>query len=1481
TSPTNIGLALLSVLSAVDLDLLPRRKAVTLLGHMLESMEALEKWNGHLYNWYDTATAAPLAPKYVSTVDSGNLCGCLIALREGLYEWGEDRLARRAEALSDAMDLAVLYDPDRKLFTIGYDVTAQAYTEGWYDLMASEARQASFLAVARGEVSPRHWRRLSRALVSYANYSGMASWTGTMFEYFMPALLLPVYKNSLLYESMAFCLYVQRSRTARKGVPWGISESAFYAFDGALNYQYKAHGVQRLGLKRGLDSELVVSPYSSFLALTVAPAAASANLRRLRGLGMEGKYGLYEAADYTAGRLAGERPFEPVRCFMAHHLGMSLVSINNALNDNIMQRRFMRDRDMLAYRELLQEKVPVGAVTLKSPASEVPEKPKRAAAPSFVRTGSWREGEARAIHLVSNGAYTVQCDAAGESLSRMGTTTLAKSLTALAAGADGTGTPARFSHQFSNHAVWQSEGEGLTLTQTLRVPERENGEIREFELTWRGEGTWRGELACYLEPILAPIQDYEAHPAFSKLFLESAYTGDGVLFTRRPRRGDGSAALAVLWDAVSAQFDTSREIALGRGGVRALGRALGRGARSTAGTVLDPCLLARFPLTLLPGETRRVRLVLAADGRGEDAVETALRLLRLPQGGEETRLDRLLAACRMGGEEALLAFRLLDDLVHARQAGRQAAPAAFWPYGVSGDFPVAVRAVAERAQAEEALVWLRCHQLLTRCGFAFDLVFLLSEGGDYRRPVRDALQSALKEMEWGQKVGEKGGVHLLDGATPLWDLAAVRLGERRAPEPPEPRVPGLPFVLEDGVPLWETSPDGAFVFHTGPRLPPLSWSQMLCNEAFGWFVDETGGGHLWLGNAREDPLTPWSNDPLAIGGPEFFFLCAEGKKVSLFADADGLPCKVTYLPGCARWEKTWGGRTITTTAFVPMEEHARYLMLSIEGGGGTILHTVGEKGETRYEVERTAVLRTVPDDRGQGIRTELLPPDKAAAARPVLNRTVMAWNRQVSALKIYTPNQRMDDYINGWALYQVIACRLFGRTSRYQNGGAYGFRDQLQDVCTLIPTRPQLAAEQILRACARQFEEGDVQHWWHPPAGKGVRTRISDDLLWLPYTLCEYLETYWDETLLQKQVPYITSAPLGPQEHERYETPAVSERSGTVYEHAVAAITCVLNRGTGAHGLALMGTGDWNDGMDLVGAGGKGESVWLTWFLSHVLHRFAALCRRLGDDARAGEYQQKAKDLSHAANEAWDGAWFLRGYYDNGETLGSHQDLYCQIDSIAQSFGTLSPYADEEKVAQGVRAAAARLFHRDCGVVQLFDPPFEAGERDPGYIRGYLPGVRENGGQYTHGAVWLAMALLKIGAVREGYEILDALIPAGHAPEVYKTEPYVLPADVYYNHIHAGRGGWSWYTGAAGWYYRVVVQELLGIRVTDGRLTLSPRLPADWPGYSAQWRTESFTLHLKAERGEGSGLTLDGQPCPEGVLLATCTGEHTLCFTFG
>ncbi|MGE4483528.1 MAG: glucoamylase family protein [Oscillospiraceae bacterium] len=1536
TSPTNIGLALISALAAYDLGVTTEHKALGVIENMLATIERLPKWNGHLYNWYDTRTLRTLRPEYVSTVDSGNFAGCLIALSEGLNEMGKDALAERVRDILRPMSFVPLFDNGRKLFYIGWDTEKNQPTEGWYDLLASEARQTSFIAIARGDVPRKHWRRLGRALVSVDRFAGVASWTGTMFEYLMPNLLLPCYRDSLIYESSKFCVYTQKKDAS--GIPWGTSESAFYAFDPALNYRYKAHGAEKLALKRGMESDTVISPYSSFLALSVDFQAAVKNLRRMREMGIEGRYGFYEAVDFTPSRQT-DGDFQVVRSYMSHHLGMSLISISNALCENAMQKRFMKNREMAAFSELLQERVPIGEVVLKKLPREIPEKPHMPDDDTL-----WSEAlegvdvsKPRCV-LLSNGAYSVLLSETGATESKFDGMALTRfkpdkmgktcgmSFLLKESGKVVSLLPAPY---FSGNARYKSEFFGkfgkisteldaVHASVTVTVPSDETGEYRYVEFSYSGENETEAELICFFEPVLCKKQEFEAHPAFSRLSLEMTLERDAVIIRRRSRTGGEWDVLCFACDR-DADFETSRERLFGRGDIV----NEWPDSDKTASYSPEAIVAARIPVRLRRGETVKIGFALTVAQTGEDAIESARRILRSPFERGKSRTDSTAQALGMSISDITCAYARLTDVIYSHNKPDVSAfegKKGLWRFGISCDVPIVSSEIEGEEDVPKALSLLREHIFLTENGAVYDLVLIISDGGDYRMPIRAAAVDFLRTVGREHTISIKGGVHLIDKTAENVKAieAASVSADKEYPERDTENLcqqgAGRLCGSSEGPLAYGFGEDGSFAFTVKGKLPEYAWSHILANDNYGYIATDAGTGHMWHLNSRENKINRWLGDALTTEGTERIKLHIGDKTASLFAAEDGFECKVTYGMGYAKWEKDFGRVKTSLTAFVPPDVPARILLIeaefaenadivyytdlvlgadenhvknietdftngvfsaknlsNTEFSGEVFTITGSETGasvpgrdyaEIAYPISQRLVIVT-----GCGDTEPLKTLTEWESASASLKKTADYWRSATGTLRIKTQEKHLDDYINGWALYQTLCCRIKARTSLYQCGGAYGFRDQLQDVSALIPVSPIEAKKQIIRAAAHQFEEGDVQHWWHPTsdnpfaADKGVRTKYSDDLLWLPYVLCEYCEKTGNTDICEIMVPYLSSPTLSADESERYEAPSRSDVFEKIIDHAVKAAKLVINRGLGAHGLLLIGSGDWNDGMNFVGAKGNGESVWLTWFASVVLKKLAALCERTGKSSEAAQFRADAERLRLSGSAAWDGGWFLRGYYDDGTKLGSAERDECQIDSVAQSFSAFAG-GDEESVKIALRSAYERLFDHETGIVKLFDPPFYAGEQRPGYIRGYGPGFRENGGQYTHAAVWLGLALFDAGMPGEGWDILHALLPQSHELSVYKKEPYVLAADVYTNPGNVGLGGWSWYTGAAGWYFRAITETVLGLHVRDGRLFVEPNLPPEWNGYEADRLIGDMVLHINVVRKSGYAgyeITVDGK----------------------
>lgn len=1418
TSPTNMGFALLSALGAHALGV-DSGRGLALAEQMLTTMEQLPRWNGHFYNWYHTCTLRPMPPLYVSTVDSGNCAAALLAAANALRGWGQGALAARAQALCDGMDFALLYDPQRRLMHIGIDTGSGKRSEGYYDLLESEARLTSYFAVARGDVPREHWRALSRAQVQHERYRGCVSWSGSVFEYLMPELFLPPQRDSLLWESAKFCLRVQRRRV-RAGQPWGVSESAYFALDSALSYRYKAHGCAALAMQTDMDRELVLSPYSAFLALAVAPRAAVRDLRRFAARGLLGQYGFREALDCTRARTGGGGQI--VHCVMAHHQGMSLLSACNALCGGQVQRWFLADPAMRAHMSLLSERLPLGAPALRRRPEAQRSKPRRRALPDYTVEGTGADAEAPRCALLSNGTYCLAVTEAGQSFARWHALSVcrrgtrsdpaAAPMVSLETGGvctpllPGTADAARW--RFTVRAAQFSTRHGsVTAVQTFTVPERVNGEVR--ALTLSSPDGIDGTVRLTFEAVLAPWEDYVNHPAFARLGFQSVLRRNALLLRRLGRGGKPETWLCAACDR---QADFCAEGAI-------------------PGWLRAGYVQVRVAVHTPPDTPWRVRFALGVGAHEDDAFAAAQRAL----------------------------------------------------------------------------------------GIGCDLALCTSDGGDYLQPTRAKVRGALAALDLAHCLDAPGGVHLVpeDAFADVAAAAAIRPGmaHTRCTLPLLP-PPGDRRTMPTGSDVhWDA--DGTVSF-TG--LPPRAWSNVLTNGRFGFLATDAGTGHLWYRNAHTGRINRWLCDPWVLRGTETLRMTTRAGAVSLFDD-DG-HARVEYGFGWAAWERTVDGMSVRVTAFVPEDADARVLLIECAGRARITWHTdlvcAGRDADapavvtaysggvftaenaradtplrvcaaagmplTGWTCDRFSFLRGQMDRRAgaglspcfalegvverQGVlvcgcdtRANLLrltQPDEAVRA---LHRVRERWLGAVSRLWITTPDEAMNRYLGGWAAYQTLCCRLLARTSLYQNGGAFGFRDQLQDAVNLLLLDSKPAREQIGRACAHQFSAGDVCHWWHTGFGveHGVRTRISDDLLWLPWAVCEYAQKTGDTQILSAEYPFLAGEELTEHERDRYQPLTPGTETGTVLEHCRRAFMRVLARGVGAHGLLHIGTGDWNDAFDRVGAQGRGESVWLTWFFAVTARKFAAL---IGGHA-AEQLTLAAERCTRAAEAAWDGAWYRRGYYDDGQPLGSEKSGECRIDAIAQAFAAFDTHADPAHVHCALTSAVEQLFDREHNVVRLFDPPITRRTPETGYVRSYGAGLRENGGQYTHGALWLAMALLRTGRTDEGVQILRAVLPAAHDPARYEGEPYVLAADVAAGD-NAGAAGWTWYTGAAGWYLRIAAEELLGLHLRGGVLYPEPRLPAGWPECAVRWRDGAGLLHTIRLRPDG--VTVDEKPYDGGGI---------------
>jgi cyclic beta-1,2-glucan synthetase len=1860
TSPTNIGLCLLSTLAAHDFGWLGARDTADRLESTLQTMTEMERFRGHFYNWYDTRDLHPLDPKYVSSVDSGNMAGHLLALANGCREiiqksliearmlegvadsirlleeslakigeiarthtvtrkqlskavhalsllvdqvpadaaewavrfvelkegartvadiaqtfaqelgeaaevdvlaWADaaqrcvesnyrdativipwlrlepqkvigmaerspedspewlaiepffrgvpslgdaperfeaairalttlgeslipdaignrEKLAR-IDALIDAfklsiadataldqrlreivqisqkffdeMDFSFLFDKPRKLFAIGYRATDGSLDSNCYDLLASEARLTSFIAIAKGDVPPSHWFHLGRSLTPVGHGSALISWSGSMFEYLMPALVMRSPAESLLGQTYEHVVFRQVEYGGERGVPWGISESAFNARDIDFTYQYSSFGVPGLGLKRGLSQDLVIAPYATALAAMINPSAATQNFLRLRDAGGFGDYGFYEALDYTSSRLPEGKDVDVVRAYMAHHQGMSLVAFANILKDGAMRTRFHAEPIVQATELLLQERTPRDVLVARPRAEEVTAAAQvRELIPPVARRFKTPHDAAPRTQLLSNGRYAVMLTAAGSGYSRWREIAITRWRedptrdcwgTYIFLRDQQTGNVWSAGYQpsavesdsyeavfYEDHAEIVRRDGSLTTLLEVFVSAEDDAEVRRVSISNMGIRARDIQVTSYAELSLTSQAADVAHPAFANLFVETEFVPDiGALVATRRKRSDDEPSVWVAHVVVAEaevvddlQFETDRSKFLGRGrnSRNPISIIDGRPLSKTVGAVLDPAIALRHTVHIPPGKTAHLVFSTLVASTRDEVLDLAdkhhdARTFERTRTLAWTQAQVQLQHLGISADEAHLFQRLANAVLYSDASLRPPADvlsattlerSTLWAQGISGDLPIVLARIDDTEDFDLIRQLLRAHEYWRMKQLSADVVIINEKAPSYVQELQGSLEALVRGSQLRlapDTSAASGKIFLLRGdllapqaRMQLQSIARVVLLSRRgtlaeqisrsqhreqavAPPPRHPRPAKFPDVQIPREPLQLFNGFGGFaengrqyvtLLEEGLRTPE-PWINVVANPSFGFLVSESGSGFTWSINSRENQITPWSNDHIVDTPGEAIYVRDEitGDVWSPTA----LPIRdetATYVArhgqGYTRFQHRSQGIALDLLQFVPLEDpikisrlvlenssgrtrrlsvtayaewvlgssrsqSAPYIITEIDPSSGALFARSAWAGEFGGRIafadlggrqasytgdrmdffgrnggyERPAALERggqLSQRVGAGLDPcaalqtsfELRPGSRMEVvfflgqaetrnkARDLVNRyrltnldevfrsVTRRWDDVLGTVQVTTPEPAMDLLLNRWLLYQTLSSRIWGRAAFYQLSGAYGFRDQLQDVIALVVSQRNVTREHLLRAAARQFVTGDVQHWWHPPSGRGIRTRMSDDLLWLPYAVIQFMEASEDMSVLEELVPFLEGDDLAEGQKESYFEPRVSEQRATLFEHCARALDRSLS--VGVHGLPLMGTGDWNDGMNRVGPDGKGESIWLGWFLHTILWEFAKIADARGELKRAENWRLHVSALKAALErDGWDGEWYRRAYFDDGTPLGSAQNTECRIDSIAQTWGIISGGAERARGVRAMAAANEQLVRRQDGLILLLTPPFDRTTHDPGYIKGYLPGVRENGGQYTHAATWMLIAFAALNDGDKAVELFRMMNPINRTNsragvQRYKVEPYVVAGDVYAEPPHVGRGGWTWYTGSAGWLYRAGIEWILGFRVRGMALALDPCIPRSWPAYSVEFRYHSAIYKIRVENpsavSRGVALTeLDGK----------------------
>jgi len=1587
TSSTNIGLSFMAVICAYDMKFIDKDSVYGYIINILNSIDKLEKYKGNLFNWYNIKTLEKLNDG-ISSVDNGNYIAYLFVLKNFCKEeLNDENLVDRIQNMIDELDFSILYDENKQLFSIEYRANTNELSKSYYDLLASEARTLSYVAIAKGDVPYKHWYKLSRNLTEKNGYKGLISWTGTSFEYFMPYGLMKSYKYSLLDETYKCVAVNQKEYVKKRNMPWGISESAFYLYDMEYNYQYKAFGVPGLGLKRGLKDDLVISPYASIMMLPKYPNIVIKNMYDLINIGAYGEYGFYDSIDYTKERVSEDK-YKVVKTFMAHHQGLILIAINNAINNNIIQKRFSNNVEIEALDILLQEKISNNIVLKNKNNNVIYQEKKESEKPIELYQNKVDKSLGNIeYNILSNKEYMFCINSEGANFEKVndiyinryrnyekenGVLILLKN---------------RLNNKIDNimketnvtftsyNSVFEKQIDDLKIETNISILGQEYGNIRNVKIKNISEETVDYEMFFYQEPIITKLNNDLAHMAYNNMFLEYEKYEDGIIVHRRKKHFDDNSiylTTQIICDKniESIDFEIDKYKFIGRNKNIYNSNMIKKGIplSNSLQTSINPIIAYKINIRLKPDESINIAYVSTVEKNidlAKNNIKKYNSYINIKNAIELAFSKALIEAkfYNYSSKEINIYQQLMKYIIENNtpkvisdmNLDIDLKQSNLWEISLSGDKPIITIEINRKIELPILKELLNSFKYIYSKGIQFDLVIIINSKNEYVVEIENKINEYIISLMLGYYINN--GIYILDKSNiknnilKLIDILAVikfnskegailtqlkkyknkentknllKLEEKTSIEiNPELNkgnqlnidIENLKYYNEIGG--FDEKGDYNIILKEG-YMTPMPWSNVIANEYVGTIINENGGGYTYYINSSQNKLNRWKNDQVIDENSEYI-LIKEGNKIwSTTATPINVYAAKYYIKharGYSVFESNINDIYIKQTVFVPLNKKRKIIILDIlntreQTRNIDLLYNlnillgnelqnkiyniyvkdeklycinvynceyektvclqmftdgvdknVDKKGyridnaknpyiemalsvELNYQKNRTVVLcidfENNPQDTETNVENELTIENILKEKETVINK----WENINSIIKIKTPVESMNILLNDWLIYQTISSRLYARSGYYQSSGAFGFRDQLQDMLSIMYVCPDMARDRIIKHSAHQFLEGDVQHWWHEEKGNGIRSRYSDDLLWFVYITLEYIKITGDYSILEEETPYLESNVLQENEKERYETPNISEVKESIYNHMIRAIDKGIQ--LTEKDLPLINGGDWSDGLNNV----LGESVWLGFFIYDILNKFIKLPNLEND--KINKYKQVIKRLENGLKNSWDGKWFKRAYFLNDEAIGSNENYECKIDSLPQAWSVISNFPDDEKKKLSMESVDNLLVDRENMLIKLFTPPFDKTTAEPGYIKGYLAGIRENGGQYTHGAIWniIAECILGNGNLAEEYfRILNPIEHArtNYATRKYKVEPYVVAADIYSAKGLEGRGGWTWYTGAASWLYKAGLEYILGFKKEGNKLKIEPCINSNWKEYEIEYRYLDTRYNIKVE----------------------------------